>query len=333
MRKKLQSLGLCLLLILCLVSAGCGDSSDESPAGGSTVSSTSNDTDSGGDSASSETESASGSRDNTPNVLVPEASGEKESSNESAVIDYSNTSEGYVMVRYSGENGKVKLQIACPDGITYTYDLNSDSYEAFPLSGGNGSYSVTVFENISDNQYATCLGETIDVSIENEFGPYLYPNKYCTFTASSKAVAKGKELAKSADSDLDVVSSVYNYVIDNIEYDYDHAENLENGYIPDPDTTLSTGKGICLDYASLMACMLRSQSIPCQLEVGYAGEAYHAWISVYIDDVGWVNGMIEFNGSEWQIMDPTFAATSGGNDEQLKKFIGDGENYTVKYIY
>ena len=130
-----------------------------------------------------------------------------------------------------------------------------------------------------------------------------------------------------------MVSNVYNYVIENIEYDYDHAANLENGYIPDPDTTLSSGSGICLDYASLMACMLRSQNIPCQLEVGYAGEAYHAWISVYIADVGWVNGMIEFTGDQWQLMDPTFAATSGGDDEKLKKFIGDGENYTVKYIY
>ncbi len=322
MRKKIWPPGLCLLMTICILMAGCGDSS-------------------GGGSSSNESSSQpaavdtshKGSRDNTPVVLVPEASGEETESNDISVIDSSNSSEGYVMVRYTGDNAKVKLQISGPDGITYTYDLKTSDYEAFPLSAGSGAYSITVYENISDDQYSTCLATSIDADITNEFGPYLYPNKYCNFTADSSAVAKGSELATSADADLDVVSSVYNYVIDNIKYDYELAENLGSGYIPSPDDTLSSGKGICLDYASLMVCMLRSQNIPCQLEVGYAGEAYHAWISVYTEDTGWINGMIEFKGDEWELMDPTFAATSNGNDAELKKFIGDGSNYVVKYIY
>ena len=324
MRSKIWPPGLCLLMTICILMAGCGESSGGADA-------------SLGESAkSSKTETAAqtkGSRDNTPVVLVPEASGEETESNDISVIDSSNSSEGYVMVQYTGDNAKVKLQICGPDGITYTYDLKTDDFEAFPLSAGSGTYSITVYENISDDQYSTCLATDIDADITNEFGPYLYPNKYCYFTADSAAVAKGSELAESADTDLDVVSNVYNYVIDNIKYDYELAENLGSGYIPSPDDTLASGKGICLDFASLMVCMLRSQNIPCQLEVGYAGEAYHAWISVYTEDTGWINGMIEFKGDEWELMDPTFAATSNGNDEELKKFIGDGSNYVVKYIY
>jgi transglutaminase-like putative cysteine protease len=80
-----------------------------------------------------------------------------------------------------------------------------------------------------------------------------------------------------------------------------------------------------------MAAMLRSQQIPTRLEVGYAKDAYHAWISVYIADVGWLNGIVEFDGNTWTLVDPTFGATSA--DSSLKKFIGDGSNYTLQKIY
>lgn len=80
-----------------------------------------------------------------------------------------------------------------------------------------------------------------------------------------------------------------------------------------------------------MTSILRSQRIPTHLEVGYAGTVYHAWISTYIEDVGWVNGIIQFDGTDWELMDPTFGASTGS--KKLKKFIGDGDNYTVKYIY
>jgi hypothetical protein len=94
---------------------------------------------------------------------------------------------------------------------------------------------------------------------------------------------------------------------------------------------LQSGTGICLDYAAVMASMLRSQNIPTRLEVGYAGTAYHAWISTYIAEVGWVNGIISFDGKSWSLMDPTFAANS--SQQTLKNFIGDGSNYSTKYIY
>ena len=54
-----------------------------------------------------------------------------------------------------------------------------------------------------------------------------------------------------------------------------------------------------------MAAMLRSQDIPAKLEIGYSGKVYHAWISVYIKDVGWIDNIIEFDGKSWKRMDPT----------------------------
>ena len=80
-----------------------------------------------------------------------------------------------------------------------------------------------------------------------------------------------------------------------------------------------------------MTSMLRSQQIPARMEVGYAGDAYHAWISAYADNIGWINGLVEFDGKDWSLMDPTVAANQG--QEALQSFIGDGENYVTKFIY
>lgn len=285
-----------------------------------------------GSSSASRKEHSGPPRDSTPKVLTPSADGVTVYQNDFASIDASNTSQGYVMVKYNGTNEKVKLQITCPDQSCYTY-LISDrgAYDTFPLTAGNGSYALQVLENVAGDTYTVSLAQSINVSIEDEFLPFLYPNQYVNFHTDSKAVSKGSDLAKDTYSDLDVVQNIYNYVIKNISYDTEKAQNVSYGYVPDVDDTLSSKKGICFDYAALMTSMLRSQNIPTKLEVGYSGDAYHAWISTYIDDKGWVDDIIQFNGDTWQIMDPTLAATN--DSAAVKKYVGDGSHYIVKYTY
>ena len=285
-----------------------------------------------GSSSASRKEHSGPPRDSTPKVLTPSADGVTVYQNDFASIDASNTSQGYVMVKYNGANEKVKLQITCPDQSCYTY-LISDrgAYDTFPLTAGNGSYALQVLENVAGDTYTVSLTQSINVSIEDEFLPFLYPNQYVNFHADSKAVSKGSDLAKDTYSDLDVVQNIYNYVIKNISYDTEKAQNVSYGYVPDVDDTLSSKKGICFDYAALMTSMLRSQNIPTKLEVGYSGDAYHAWISTYIDDKGWVDDIIQFDGDTWQIMDPTLAATN--DSAAVKKYVGDGSHYVVKYTY
>ena len=285
-----------------------------------------------GSSSASRKEHSGPPRDSMPKVLTPSADGVTVYQNDFASIDASNTSQGYVMVKYNGANEKVKLQITCPDQSCYTY-LISDrgAYDTFPLTAGNGSYTLQVLENVAGDTYTVSLTQSINVSIEDEFLPFLYPNQYVNFHADSQAVSKGSDLAKDTYSDLDVVQNIYNYVIKNISYDTEKSQNVSYGYVPDVDDTLSSKKGICFDYAALMTSMLRSQNIPTKLEVGYSGDAYHAWISTYIDDKGWVDDIIQFDGDTWQIMDPTLAATN--DSAAVKKYVGDGSHYVVKYTY
>lgn len=66
------------------------------------------------------------------------------------------------MVKYTGGKSKVKLQIAGPDQANYTYLLSKDAgYMAFPLNAGNGSYSLSILENVSGDSMQSLWNGTI----------------------------------------------------------------------------------------------------------------------------------------------------------------------------
>lgn len=264
-------------------------------------------------------------------LLVPTSPGTVTYGNEKAVIDASNASKGYITVKYLGDKAKIKVQVTKAGAKTYTYNISARGvYEVFPLTSGNGTYTVNVYENVKDSAYALAYGSNIEVALESEFSPFLYPNQYVNFSAASTAVAVSQSLAGA--SDLETVQNVYNFVIDNITYDTQKAATVQSGYLPSADMTLATKTGICFDYAALMTAMLRSQGIPTKLVIGYTGSVYHAWINAYIDEIGWVDSMIYFDGKDWKLMDPTFAST-GKQSDSVKQYIGDGNNYQAQFVY
>ena len=66
--------------------------------------------------------------------------------------------------------------------------------------------------------------------------------------------------------------------------------------IQDPIETLAMGSGSCRDFAWLMMVALRQQDWPSRFVTGYltssehpdASGATHAWLEVYLNDLGWV---------------------------------------------
>lgn len=267
-----------------------------------------------------------------PLVLKPEASGTKVMSNSNCKIDYSNTEDGYFMAKWTASPQKIKLQSTGPSGVTYTYDLYGNDWAAFPFSDGNGDYAIRVMQNVGGTKYAVAGKVNTNVKMTDEFAPFLRPNQYVNYENATDTTDKAAELCQNMTTDLDKVTAVYDWVTANLTYDYNKAANVQSGYLPDLDSVLASKTGICFDYAALMTGMLRSQGVACRLVVGYAGSAYHAWISVYVKDLGWVDGVIFFNGVSWQRMDPTYASTGKGN-ASVMKYIGDGSNYSAKYQY
>lgn len=281
-----------------------------------------------------------GTRNNTPIILETLADAKATFGNNKITFDVSHADNGYIMVKYSGDNPKVKVQIKNPNEETpYTYDV-LDGYNVYPLTGGNGTYTFQAFENAHGNTYSKLYTKQYKIELKNEYTTFLYPNQYVNYNKDTLAIKKGKEVATGADTDLDVVENVYNYIIENIKYDDDKAKKAKDGemagYLPNVDEILETKTGICFDYAALMATMLRTQNIPTRMLLGYAktneGNIYHAWIGVYIKDIGWVDNLIEFDGKNWSMMDPTFASENN-NSSTIKDFITNKNNYSVKYMY
>ena len=172
-KKTILSIVLC-----CAILSGCKSNGSEAHATGSVLESASSTlADTAVDSKSSE--DTREVRDSTPDVLVPAADGTDTYGTDTVTIDASHTDQGYVMVCYTGNNPKVKLQITTPDDTTYTYLLSQDQkYETFPLPGGDGSYSLTVLENVEGDMYSVAFSQDLQAGIADEFLPFLYPNQY-----------------------------------------------------------------------------------------------------------------------------------------------------------
>ena len=130
-------------------------------------------------------------------ILRPEASGVLTESNGYATIDYSNTGEGYVMVQYTASTqSRIKAQVAGPT-TTYTYNLTPGQWTVFPLSDGNGTYQINVFENVVDNRYALVLSASQSVTLNNEFAPFLRSNQYVNFDNANSTIATAASLTQN----------------------------------------------------------------------------------------------------------------------------------------
>lgn len=254
------------------------------------------------------------------------------------LLDLSNVSKGYGGLSVEADEGaKVRLRVTTDDenDPDYVYVVPTDGTPIlFPLSCGDAHYIFFVGENIGGTRYAQLYNREIDVKMEDEFQPFLRPSLYVDYDEDSACVRKAAELAQKAETALDVVEQVYQYVCDNIVYDRVTAEKIKaketTNYIPDLDRVMSTGKGICFDYAALTAAMLRSQGIPVKMVFGDVSpdNVFHAWNMFYTEQTGWVSVHFQVNPKEWNRLDLTFSA--GG---QNSEFIGDGKNYLDIYYY
>lgn len=251
--------------------------------------------------------------------------------NNKAIIDYSNANYGYVRVKFIEDtNKKLKVTIESSNN-RYTYCLPKFEWVILPFTEGNDTYKISIYENVVDSKYSLVLTKNVDVNLSNEFYPFLNSNLYVNFNIAPKTAQKANILTKRATSNTQKIEIIYNFIIENISYDYEKANEVEQGYIPVLDEILEERKGICFDYSALACAMLRSQNIPCKLIVGYVEDSYHAWISVYVEeDNQAICGMNHYDEEHWLHMDPTYASS---NSLYVEEYINEETNYFAMYMY
>lgn len=242
--------------------------------------------------------------------------------NEYAQVDPSGLADGVVRVRYTGgTDARTRVQISREGGEKYNYDVNNaGDWEEYTLTEGDGSYTLKVFEQLEGNRYTPRLTCRLDLTLSDPLAPFLRSSPHVAFAPDSAAAALAAELTRGLETEGEKVEAVFAYVVENLSYDEEKAATVEAGYLPDVDRVLAEGKGICFDYAAVMAAMLRSQGIACKMVVGWAGEQYHAWVETPGED------------GEWRRMDPTFFDGGDGSGE-IRAYISDDGNYRVRYYY
>ena len=239
-------------------------------------------------------------------------------------IDVGSCPQGVVLVKVNTPaDGKLWKAIIKGPGNTYQYDLlKRGAFEGVPLQFGSGSYTLTAYEQVSGTSYTPRMAHTFSVSLASSLSPFLASSIIVSFSSSSPSTSRAASLVSGKASQVARIEAVYLWIVQNITYDRALAASITSGqiksYIPNPDTTMSSRKGICYDFAALMAAMLRSQGIPTRLIMGQVPQGYHAWNEVYIAGTGWVV-IASFNysnvdGSAWVMFDSTFAA--GGLSSQ-----------------
>ncbi|WP_422484553.1 transglutaminase-like domain-containing protein [Gudongella sp. DL1XJH-153] len=177
----------------------------------------------------------------------------------------------------------------------YFYSMNN-TQEHIPLQLGDGLYTVKLLKNIEGNKYQVLGKSEMNVSQWNE-NVYLTSSQPVYWANQSLMPVLANALFHGMETDYQKVVKAYNHITNNIKYDYDKINYINNSYIPSIDDTITSGQGICYDYSALFAGLMRSQGIPTKLVKGYTAgvDVYHAWNEVYV------------NGS-WMIIDTTFDA-------------------------
>lgn len=214
-------------------------------------------------------------------------------------IDALTADQGYVTVGYVGDKhgyNRLKFQVRKGEQ-TYNYDFDPmDKPMSCPINMGNGSYLLRVMERVEGSQYAQVMAVERYVKLINSRVPYTIPTVFCDYAIPGPCTRIARYVSVGCDTELDVLNAVTKWVAGYVSYDYAKASRLSGGtgYVPSPDGTLKERKGICFDYASMEAAMLRSMDIPCRVITGYVnGSTYHAWVSAYVD-------------GKWRRRDPTF---------------------------
>lgn len=217
-----------------------------------------------------------------------------------ALFNTEKLDSGIITISYNTDiNAKLKVMIE-KNGKKVTYNLNGDGKaESFPLQMGDGDYKVSVLENVEGDKYKYISTENVNLGLKDDNQVYLASVQNINWNSNMIAINKAADLIKGLKTDSQKVDTIYSYLVGNITYDYDKLANLSNEYLPNIDDTVISGKGICYDYASTFAAMLRSQGIPVKLVKGYTTNVtgYHAWNEIYDSET-----------KKWMTVDLTYDA-------------------------
>ncbi|HEY5465640.1 MAG TPA: transglutaminase-like domain-containing protein [Clostridia bacterium] len=233
-----------------------------------------------------------------------------------ASVSMSQAANGVILARVDNVSAACKALVTTPAGSQFQYILSPGKWLGVPCNGGSGSYTVMLLENVEGSTYLPLLNQAFSVSLGSALKPFTAASILTNFGSGSTAIQTANSLCAGVATTDGKVAAVYSWIISHITYNSALASQISSGavttYIPDIEGIMSTRKGICFDYAALMAAMLRSQGVPTKLVMGTVPQGYHAWNEVYFQGTGWVVvssfKVKQVSGSAYVMFDTTFGA-------------------------
>ena len=224
-----------------------------------------------------------------------------------------------VKIQSSKELNGMRIMVA-KGNEKYYYSFN-ETIEILPFQLGKGVYTIKILQNTSGNKYKVVQKKDINITTDSTNEVYLSSTQPVYWEDKDKVIELAETLTKDKKTDSEKVESIYNYIVKNIKYDYNKIKGLNDDYVPEIDNVLYDKAGICYDYSSLLAGMLRSQGIPTKLIKGYKNDLqkYHAWNEVLLD-------------GKWVVIDTTYDAVLISNNIKTS-MIKDTDEYNVVRTY
>lgn len=86
------------------------------------------------------------------------------------VVDISNVAQGYVALRYKGSAKKISVEVIGKNNKVYKYFIERTKESTyFPLTSGNGTYQISVYENVQDDEYSVLMMDSFEVKLKINF--------------------------------------------------------------------------------------------------------------------------------------------------------------------
>lgn len=261
-----------------------------------------------------------------------------------------------------------------PGGTSRKYYLPEGEWVNLPLLGGSGEYQVSIQPYYNEDTLNSMTVEEADAvyrdplqlrfgaGVDNPDAVWTLSSIDIDYENSPETCAKALELTKDCETDAEKITAVFEYVAKTIKYDqklykeikaynallkaWEESEtpfnpltgrfrNGEREYLV-LDDILASKSGVCEDYATLMAGMLRSLGIPCKYGRGEASSdpknmEPHGWCLVR-PETGELDKTKLGAGTdgEWIRLDPTWASTGGSAG---RKAASNDKNYITESYY
>lgn len=248
---------------------------------------------------------------------------DKAQANSIVELDESHLSDGYVSTNLEETKNFSYVIVISKDKESYSYSVVDGG--KYPLILGNGTYQIQIGKKVKRNKYLGILQKEIKVDMKDETSVFLLSNEAIDWeNDDSRILKKAKELTKNSKTNLEKAKAIHSYITKNYTYDNKKAVRVSKDYVPNLKDFYKIQKGICFDYATLTAAMLRSVGVPTKLVKGYDSNnpnIYHAWNQFYDEST-----------EQWVTIDTTYDATVKASGKKIK-FKKSAEDYIVEKAY